>query len=97
MADRLPPSDRPRDRHAGAWWRQGVVWWGIGVFVASLAGCVLLIVVAQRSADPPLPTTGLHVLGMPMQRPPAAASAASPPTRPPANASPASAASASGQ
>jgi hypothetical protein len=51
--------------HAGsAWYHQPVLWLGIAVFVASLAGCVWLIVVSIRYADTPL-STSHAVLGVP--------------------------------
>ncbi|TAM19943.1 MAG: hypothetical protein EPN62_17385 [Candidimonas sp.] len=59
----------PRDA-GGAWYRQPVVWVGAVVLAASIAGCVWLIVVAERYADPPLPVEGLQVLTMPLTRPP---------------------------
>lgn len=69
MADRLPTRDPRGRQRPGVWWRQGVVWWGIAVFVASMAGCVWLIVVAQRYADPPIPVAGTQVLSVPLTRP----------------------------
>ena len=51
--------------HAGsAWYHQPVLWLGIAVFVASLAGCVWLIVVSVRYADTPLDTSPA-VFGVP--------------------------------
>ncbi|HWK52930.1 MAG TPA: hypothetical protein VNR18_01055 [Hyphomicrobiales bacterium] len=38
------------------WYRQPILWLGVVLFAASLAGCVWLIVVAQRHADPAVPT-----------------------------------------
>jgi len=62
----------PRDT-ARAWYRQGIVWLGIAVFAASVAGSVWLIAVAERYADPPLPVTGPSVLKeVPVARPPPA-------------------------
>ncbi|MEO7009522.1 MAG: hypothetical protein ABI156_10275 [Caldimonas sp.] len=37
---------------------------------ASIAGCIWLIVVAERYVDPPLPVEGLQILKMPLTRPP---------------------------
>ncbi len=66
-------------RHAGsAWYHQPVLWLGIAVFAASLAGCVWLIVVSVRYADTPLDTSQA-VFGVPVS----AHSAAQPPTDPP--------------
>lgn len=52
--------------HAGsAWYHQPVLWLGLAVFVASLAGCAWLIVVSARHADTPLDTTH-SVFGVPV-------------------------------
>ncbi|WHZ11058.1 MAG: hypothetical protein OJF60_001497 [Burkholderiaceae bacterium] len=40
------------------------------MLAASIAGCVWLIVVAERYADPPLPVEGLQILKVPLTRPP---------------------------
>lgn len=65
---------RPNDAHARdasrAWCRQPIVWLGAVVLAASLAGCVWLIVVAERYTDPPLPVTELQILKMPLTRQP---------------------------
>ncbi len=58
---------RARDRR-GAWYRQPIVWLGAAVLAVSIAGCVWLIVVAERHADPPLPVDGLQILKMPLTR-----------------------------
>ena len=66
-------------RHAGsAWYHQPVLWLGLAVFVASLAGCVWLIVVSARYADTPLDTSSRAVFGVPVS----ARSAAQPPPDP---------------
>ena len=63
-------ADEPRPRGArDAWYRQPIVWVAATVLAASIAGCVWLIVVAERYADPPLPTGGLQILKMPLTRP----------------------------
>jgi sensor c-di-GMP phosphodiesterase-like protein len=41
---------------AERWYRQPILWLGAGLFIASLAGCLWLIVMAQRYADPAVPT-----------------------------------------
>jgi hypothetical protein len=46
-----------------------VLWLGALFFVASLAGCVLMIVLGARHADAPLPTAGGEILKMPLARP----------------------------
>ncbi len=51
-----------------AWYRQPVLWLGIGIFLASMAGCVLMIVLGAKSIDPPLPVRGLEILKMPLRR-----------------------------
>lgn len=48
------PKSRPPP--ATRWYRQPIIWLGAALFALSLAGCVWLIVVAQRYADPPVPT-----------------------------------------
>ncbi|HET8943062.1 MAG TPA: hypothetical protein VFN13_13860 [Rudaea sp.] len=64
-------NDPRRRKRSDAWYRQPIVWLGTIVFAASIAGCVWLIVVAQRNADPPIAGTGMQVLKMPLSRPPA--------------------------
>ncbi|HEX5305361.1 MAG TPA: hypothetical protein VFW82_04675 [Dyella sp.] len=44
-----PPADR-----SGAWYRQPVLWLGIAVFVASMAGCIWIIVIGARHHDVPV-------------------------------------------
>jgi hypothetical protein len=58
----------PRD-DSRAWYRQSIVWLGAAVFAASIAGCIWLIVVAQRSADPALPDVGAQIMKVPVARP----------------------------
>lgn len=38
------------------WYRQPILWLAAALFAASLAGCIWLIVVSQRYADPAVPT-----------------------------------------
>lgn len=57
-----------------AWYRLPVVWLGIVVFAASLAGCAWIIVASVRYADEPLPLAGHAVLGVPAHARPAQAS-----------------------
>ncbi|HEY7872770.1 MAG TPA: hypothetical protein VIC31_08650 [Rudaea sp.] len=59
----------PRD-NSRAWYRQGIVWLGVAVFAASIAGCIWLIVVAERNADPALPNTGPQIMKVPVARQP---------------------------
>ncbi|HMM51711.1 MAG TPA: hypothetical protein PKD87_08855 [Burkholderiaceae bacterium] len=60
-----PPAE-PRRR--GSWLTQPVVWLGIAVFVASIAGSIWLIVASARydDEDARLPT-GRQVFGVPSQ------------------------------
>lgn len=64
-------------RTASAWYRQPVLWLGIAVFLASIAGCVWMIVLGARHADTPL-NTSHTIFGVPI-------SAHSSPQRPPAD------------
>lgn len=57
------------DRTRSAWYGQPVVWLGALLFTASLAGCVLMIVLGARHADVPLPTAGGEIVKMPLARP----------------------------
>ncbi len=68
-------NDDNRDHHGAAWYRQPIAWLGVFVFLASMAGCVWLIVVGTRYADTPLDTPHT-VFGVPVS----AHSAAAPPT-----------------
>lgn len=65
-----PADSRRRPDARRAWQREPIVWLGAAVLAASIAGCVWLIVVAQRYDDPPLPVDGLQILKMPLARPP---------------------------
>lgn len=75
----MPARNDIAARTASAWYSQPVLWLGIAVFVASLAGCVWLIVVGSRHADTPLPTAHT-VFGVPVG---AHSSAGPPPADPP--------------
>jgi hypothetical protein len=61
----MPASTDPASKRGASWYRQPVVWLGAAVFVASMAGCVWLIVVSIRYADTPLPTSHA-VFGVPV-------------------------------
>jgi hypothetical protein len=61
------------------WHQQPIVWLGLFLFCASLAACVLTIVIGERYADQPLPTSGVSILAMPMSRPAATDDAQRPP------------------
>lgn len=60
----IPPSDAPQ-----AWYRQPILWLGVLLFGASLAGCVWMIVLGARHADEPLPIAGGEVFKVPLARP----------------------------
>ncbi|MCC6611700.1 MAG: hypothetical protein IT515_18765 [Burkholderiales bacterium] len=60
-----PRGDPPR---RGSWYSQPVVWLGIAVFAASLAGSVWLIVVSVRYDDTRIPTNH-QIFGVPAQQP----------------------------
>lgn len=68
-ARRQPDDSSARDERR-AWYRQPIVWLGAAVLAASIAGCIWLIVVAERYADPPLPVEGMKILAVPLKRPP---------------------------
>lgn len=50
---------------ATPWHRQGVVWLGVLVFAASMAGCIWIITVGLRHADAPVATGRHAVFGVP--------------------------------
>lgn len=52
-------------RRRGGWYRQPLFWLGSLVLVASLAGCVWMIVLAARYPDPALDTGGEQVFKVP--------------------------------
>lgn len=45
----------PQDQR---WYRQPIIWLGIVIFAATLAGCILLIIYSMRYADEPVDTSG---------------------------------------
>lgn len=73
----LPAANDIGARHSTAWHRQPVLWLGVVIFVASLAGCVWMIVLGAHHADTPLDTSHT-VFGVPV-------SAHSSPPHPPAD------------
>lgn len=48
--------------------RQPLVWLGALILAASIVGCVVMIVLAFRFADPPVDTAGRHAMNVPLQR-----------------------------
>ena len=79
MATSIPSArrDDPGGRASGPW-RQPVVWLGLAVFVASLAGCVLMIVLAMRNPDTAPPAGGDYIMKVPVNRVPVGATVAPP-------------------
>ena len=79
----LPPNEsddlRRPARNVTAW-RQPVVWLGLLIFLASLAGCLTMIVLASRHEDPLIDTDVGNLMKVPLSRHPAdAATSARPP------------------
>ena len=66
MQQHRPPAD-PTPAAAGAWYRQPVLWLGAAILVASLAGCVWMIVLGARHDDAPLDGAPRTLLHMPVQ------------------------------
>ena len=66
--------DAMRSRDSRAWSRQPVAWLGATILVASIAACIITIVLAVRHADAPIETGGGSVLKVPLRH-----SAAMPP------------------
>jgi hypothetical protein len=60
-----PHADPALQQPHTAWYRQPVVWLGALVFVASIAGCVWLIMAGMRHADTPVATSRANVFGVP--------------------------------
>ena len=52
-------------RDAERWYRLPIAWLGMAVFLASIAGCIGVIVLASRYADEPLPVAGERLLKVP--------------------------------
>lgn len=55
----------------GTWYHQPVVWLGMLILLATLAGCLWLITLATRHADEPLATAQPILFRMPTAQPPA--------------------------
>jgi hypothetical protein len=49
--------------------RQVTVWLAAGVFAASCAGCLSMIILSARHSDVALPTAGGEIMHMPLARP----------------------------
>lgn len=61
----MPAANDIAARQGGAWYHQPVLWLGVVIFVASLAGCVWMIVLGAHHADTPLDTSHT-VFGVPV-------------------------------
>jgi hypothetical protein len=53
----------------GAWYRQSILWLGASIFAASLAGCIVMIVLGARHPDEAVAVEGPTVLKMPLEHP----------------------------
>ncbi len=67
----LPRKPAPARDPAGArarrrWFRAPILWLGVVLFAASIAGCILTIALALRHADAPLPVEGAELLKVPV-------------------------------
>ena len=59
-------------------WRQPVVWLGVAIFLSSLIGCVLTIVLASQHDDPSLGQGVQYLMKVPLERLPDPAAPARP-------------------
>ncbi|WP_266182700.1 hypothetical protein [Dyella humicola] len=50
----MPTRSKPSASATSGWHRQPIVWLGVMVFGASLAGCVWMIMLGARHADTPV-------------------------------------------
>lgn len=57
-----------------AWYRHPLLWLGSFILLASLAGCIWMIVMATRYPDPPLDIGEQQTFRMPLESAPAPAS-----------------------
>lgn len=62
-----PPADC--EERVIPWYRLPILWLGALIFTASVAGCVLMIVLGSRHADEPIPEAGITLLKMPLGSP----------------------------
>lgn len=51
-----------------SWYRVPVVWLGVAILVASIAACVLMIVLSLRYPDPPVAVNNESLLKVPDAR-----------------------------
>ena len=59
-------------RDPAAWHRQPVAWLAAAIFVATLAGCIVTILIALKHADDPVDAGGARVMAIPLATTPAA-------------------------
>lgn len=52
------------------WYKLPILWLGAAILLASIAGCVLMVVLGSRYLDEPLPAAGEQLLKMPTSRVP---------------------------
>jgi hypothetical protein len=50
------------------WYRLPIAWLGVAIFIASIAGCIGVIVMASRYRDEPLPIGDERLLKVPVQQ-----------------------------
>ena len=71
-----PPGSTPNPARRGdvnaargvaKWYRQPVLWIAALIFLASLVGCIVTIVLAARHADAPVETAGARVMKVPTE------------------------------
>lgn len=55
----------PRPQRRERWYRSPILWLGAAFFVASLAGCIVTILLALEHADTPLAIQGERLLNVP--------------------------------
>ncbi len=58
---------RDNSSHRHPWYAQPVLWLGVAIFVASLAGCLWLILASQGYEDGRI-QTGQQVFGVPVEK-----------------------------
>lgn len=56
-----------KSRDAEAWFEQPLVWLGAAILLASVAACIVAIVLAMRHADTPVETGSGNVLNVPLR------------------------------
>jgi hypothetical protein len=49
----------------GRWYQQPILWLGFAILLASIAGCISMVVLGAQFADEPVPVQGERLLKMP--------------------------------